>query len=264
VPGLLDSLLEDLRQESTVIESLLAGAGASQWSAPTPAAGWTIGDQVTHLAYFDEAANLAAVDEVAFRDQANELQTHGPDFSAWVADQYRSMAPSDQHVWFQRARSQLLATFASLDSRSRLPWYGSPMSAASTVTARIMETWAHGQDIAEALHVEYRQSMRIYHVAHLGVRTFAFSFVVHGLEAPDVPVWVDLEAPDGTRWTWGDPDAPETVTGRALDFCHVTTQRRHLSESALITRGPVATQWLKLAQSFAGPPALAKPRAGGK
>jgi uncharacterized protein (TIGR03084 family) len=119
-----------------------------------------------------------------------------------------------------------------------------------------METWAHGQDVADALVRKYPQSMRLYHVAHLGVRTFSFSFRVHGLEIPDVSVRVDLEAPDHTRWTWGDPESQEAVTGRALDFCYVVTQRRHVSETELMVQGPVAAQWLKVAQAFAGPPTI--------
>jgi uncharacterized protein (TIGR03084 family) len=262
VADLLQGLLDDLRGETRVVESMLNALPATQWAVETPAEGWSIGDQVTHLAYFDDAATLAAVDEDGFRAHAKELESHGPDFSAWVADQYRSMRSSDQHTWFRRARARLIAMFEPLSSKERLPWYGPPMSAASCISARIMETWAHGQDIAEAINFEYPQSMRLYHVAHLGVRTFAFSFQVHGIAVPDVPVTVDLEAPDGSRWTWGDPDSREKVTGPALDFCYVVTQRRHLSDTELVARGPFAIQWLKVAQAFAGPPTLGKAPAG--
>jgi uncharacterized protein (TIGR03084 family) len=262
VADLLQGLLDDLRDETTVVESMLKALRPTHWSLATPAEGWSIGDQVTHLAYFDEAATLAVVDDDGFGAHAKELESHGPDFSAWVADQYRSMRPSDQHAWFRRARARLIATFEPLVSKERLPWYGPPMSAASCISARIMETWAHGQDIAEALNLDYPQSKRLYHVAHLGVRTFAFSFQVHDLPVPDVPVWVDLEAPDGTRWTWGDPKSTEVVSGSALDFCYVVTQRRHVSNTELVARGPFANQWLKVAQAFAGPPTLGRAPAG--
>ena len=56
-------------------------------------------------------------------------------------------------AWFDAARADLLVTFAELDPRARLPWFGPAMSAESALTARLMETWAHTQDIADALGV---------------------------------------------------------------------------------------------------------------
>jgi uncharacterized protein (TIGR03084 family) len=252
----LQSLLDDLRDETKVIEFILSGIRPADWSMATPAEGWSIGDQVTHLAYFDEAATLAAVDEEGFRVQAGLLESHGPDFSAWVADQSRSMDPRDQYEWFRRVRDRLICVFEPLDAKARVPWYGPSMSAASCISARIMETWAHGQDIADAVGTEYPQSMRLYHIAHLGVRTLAFSFLVHELPVPDVSVTVNLEAPDGTRWVWGDPREPDSVVGSAIDFCYVVTQRRPVRDTSLTVCGPVATEWLTVAQAFAGPPTL--------
>jgi uncharacterized protein (TIGR03084 family) len=65
-------------------------------------------------------------------------------------------------------------------------------------------------------------------------------------------VHVALTAPDGTWWTWGD-DAADAVRGDALDFCLVVTQRRHLDDTDLSVTGPVARQWIAIAQAFAGP-----------
>jgi uncharacterized protein (TIGR03084 family) len=258
----LQALLDDLSDETTTLESILNDLRPAQWSLATPAEGWSIGDQVTHLAYFDEAATLAAMDEDGFRRQAGDLGSRGPDFSAWVADQYRSMDWRDQHEWFRRARTRLIATFEPLDVKAAIPWYGPPMSASSCVSARLMETWAHGQDVADALAIAYPQSLRLSHIAHLGVRTIGFSFLVHGVAAPDVPVRVDLEAPDGSRWTWGEPESSERVTGQAVDFCLVVTQRRHVRETGLDVRGGIAAQWLSLAQAFAGPPTFARAALG--
>ena len=254
----LQTLLDDLSEETTTLESMLNDLRPVQWSFATPAEGWSIGDQVTHLAYFDEAATLAAMDEGGFRRQADDLESRGPDFSAWVADQYRSMDSREQYEWFRRARTRLIAAFQTLDAKARIPWYGPPMSASSCVSARLMETWAHGQDIADALAIEYPPSLRLRHIAHLGVRTIGFSFLVHGEAAPDTPVRVDLEAPDGSRWTWGEPESPERVTGQAVDFCLVVTQRRHVRDTSLDVRGRVAAQWLSMAQAFAGPPTFGR------
>jgi uncharacterized protein (TIGR03084 family) len=255
---LLAGLLEDLDAESDVVTSMLETLSTEQWRLMTPALGWDVGDQVTHLAFFDECATLAAVDEDSFRKQARELESHGPNFSAWVAEQHRSMSLEARYNWLIKARTGLLATFSSIDAKRRLPWYGPPMSPASSLTARIMETWAHGQDVAEAVGITYPQSSRLVHVAFLGIRTLGFSYRVRGLEPPDTSVFVCLEAPDGTVWTWGDSDAPDSVTGSAVDFCRVVTQRCRAEETELVASGKVATQWLGIAQAFAGPPTLAK------
>jgi uncharacterized protein (TIGR03084 family) len=128
------------------------------------------------------------------------------------------------------------------------------MSAASLATARLMETWAHGEDVAAALGATREPTDRLRHVAYLGVRTRQFAFLSRGLSAPDSEVRVELTAPGGALWTFGPDDAPERVTGPALDFCHLVTRRRHRDDLALVAEGPGADRWLDLAQAFAGPP----------
>jgi uncharacterized protein (TIGR03084 family) len=128
------------------------------------------------------------------------------------------------------------------------------MSLASSLTARIMETWAHGQDVFDARSTPHPVTAGVRHVAYLGYRTVGFSFVNRGLEAPTAPIGVVLTAPDGAEWSFGDPSAPDRVAGPALDFALVVTQRRHRDDTALTVTGPVATRWMEIAQAFAGPP----------
>jgi uncharacterized protein (TIGR03084 family) len=128
------------------------------------------------------------------------------------------------------------------------------MGARSFITARLMETWAHGQDVADALGVEREPSPRLRHVAHIGVRARPFSYANRKLPMPDREIHVALAAPDGDTWTWGDPSAADTVRGPALDFCLAVTQRRHVSDTALEVTGDAAQEWMSIAQAFAGPP----------
>jgi uncharacterized protein (TIGR03084 family) len=254
MPVDLGQLLADLEDETKVVDELLAEGGVEIWSLPTPADGWSVTDQVSHLAYFDDAASLAATDPDRFRCEATALMALGPSFTEQVAARYRSLSPADLLKWFREARARYIEIFASLDAGMRLPWYGPPMSAASSATARLMETWAHGKDIADTVGADHPPSRRLRHIAHLGVSTFAFSFEAHGLDVPTTPVRVELSAPGGVVWVWGDPDADETVTGAALDFCLLVTQRCHPRDTALVAVGPAARQWLSVAQAFAGPP----------
>lgn len=250
----MDQVLDDLVAETHVLRDLVAGLDDAAISAPTAAVGWSIRDQLTHLAYFDETATQAATDPSAFRCDAATLMAGGMDFPDRIAAEHAGLGADEVREWFTRARAGFVATFRGLPPKRRLPWYGPDMSALSSATARLMETWAHGQDVADALGRHREPTDRLRHIAHLGVRTVGFSFTLNGRPAPAAPIRVELDAPSGALWTWGPDDATDRVTGTALDFCLVVTQRRHVEDTALVVAGPVATEWIPLAQTFAGTP----------
>ncbi len=249
----MDSLLTDLAAETIGFEAMIATLPDVQWQHSTPADGWTIADQVSHLAYFDDMATLAATDPQAFVASRAEAIADVDGFTARIAAANRARTPQDLLAWFRSARSRLVGAFAVADPSLRLPWYGPDMSATSAITARIMETWAHGQDVADALGVEHAPTAAIQHVAYLGVRTRGFSFAQRGLE-PGADVLVELSGPMGEQWSWGPNDALDVVRGEAVEFCLVVTQRVNIADTDLVVHGPGATQWMQIAQAFAGPP----------
>jgi uncharacterized protein (TIGR03084 family) len=261
MPADMAALLADLRAESAALDAILAPLSPQQYLLPTPAEGWCVSDQVSHLAFFDEAALLAAVDPDQFRVEAAQLIARGPGFPDEVAARYRTRPGPELRDWLLAARAALLDRFAAIEPSRRLPWYGPEMSAASSVTARLMETWAHGQDIADALGVSRPATARLRHIAHIGVSTIGFNFALHGLPAPGQPVRVEIEAPDGELWAWGPAGAANLVRAPALDFCLVVTQRRHPADTALTAAGPVAEKWISIAQAFAGAPGPGRPPA---
>ncbi|PRZ42060.1 uncharacterized protein (TIGR03084 family) [Antricoccus suffuscus] len=251
----MHALLTDLGAETGVINDMVGDIAPADWDRPTPADGWSIRDQVSHLAFFDAAAALAATDADEFHKQTAELRAKGGDtFTEEIANRYRSMPGTELLQWFQKERRNLIETFTDIDPKARLPWYGPDMSAASSVTARMMETWAHGQDIADALGVTREPTLRLRNIAHLGVSTYGFAYGLRGLDVPEVPVRVELSAADGSTWTWGPEDAADRVTGTALDFCLVVTQRRNIADTQLHTEGATAAEWMSIAQAFAGVP----------
>jgi uncharacterized protein (TIGR03084 family) len=257
MPVDMAALAADLAAESAVTRALVAGLEEAGWRAPTPAAGWDIADQISHLAYFDEVAVQSAVRPDEFRAALTAARDHfDPDL---IAARYRDRAGVELLAWFDTARAELLGTFATMDPQQRLPWFGPAMSAASSLTARLMETWAHTQDIADALGVTREPTSRLRHVAHIGIGARAFSYAARGQVMPGTPVRVELTAPDGTAWTWGPADAPDRVSGTALDFCLLVTQRRRRDDLALAVAGPAAQQWMAIAQAFAGPPGPGRP-----
>lgn len=251
MPVSMDALCADLAAESASLRELLTPLDEQHWRTPTPAPGWTIADQVSHLAYFDVVALQSAVDPEAFRVT---LEREGDADTGGIAERYRGLSGAELLSWFDTARAGLIVGFGALDPSLRVPWFGPPMSAASSLTARIMETWAHGQDVADALGVTREPTDRLRHVAHIGVGARPFSFMIHGRELPIEPIRVELTGPRGDVWSWGPAEADDRVTGPALDFCLVVTQRRHPADTALQVTGPAATEWIGIAQAFAGPP----------
>ncbi|MGQ4596608.1 TIGR03084 family metal-binding protein [Nocardia sp. R6R-6] len=255
------ALLHDLEREGDLLINCLFSSPPQVWETATPAVGWAIRDQVSHLAFFDDFALLALTDADRFRSEAARLTGRGSDFPDRVAEDYRQMAPADLFNWFIDSRSRLITAFAGEDPRRRLPWFGPDMSVASSATARLMETWAHGQDVYDAVGVDHPVGPGIRSIAHLGVSTFAFAYRLNGRPVPDDPVRVELNAPDRDEvWTWGPDDAANRITGPARDFVLVVTQRRHAQDTELIIHGEVASSWMDIAQAFAGAPGRKRAR----
>jgi uncharacterized protein (TIGR03084 family) len=259
---LVAALADDLAAESAELRAVLAGLPEADWARPTPAEGWTVTDEVTHLAYFDETTRLSLTDPERFLAEAGELTAAGDDFADRVAAEYHSLAPGKALAWFDQARAGLLEAYRQVDPAARLPWYGPPMSPASSVTARLMETWAHGQDILDTFGLARPPAPRLRHVADIGIRALPYSYAVNGLPVPSAPIRVELDGPDGQRWSWGAAGAADRVTGDALEFCLVVTQRRHRDDTGLSVTGDVARQWIGIAQSFAGPAGPGRKPAG--
>ena len=250
----LARVLADLTAEGDLLERLVAPLDAAGWRTPTPAAGWTVAHQVAHLAWTDEVAVTAATDERAWEEVVRAALEDPAGFVDTAAARGAAADPPALLDRWRAGRRSLADTLARHPEGERLPWFGPPMSATSMATARFMETWAHGLDVAEALGASPRPSERIRHVAHLGVRTRDFAFATHDLDPPVEEFRVELRSPGGATWTWGPEDAAQAVRGPAYDFCLLVTRRRHRADLALEATGADADRWLSVAQAFAGPP----------
>ncbi|CQR63439.1 TIGR03084 family metal-binding protein [Streptomyces leeuwenhoekii] len=255
-------VVDDLREESRELDALVADVSPEQWSLPTPAPRWTIAHQIAHLAWTDRAALLAVTDPDGFRALAGQALAAPDTFVDEGAEEGAALPPAALLAAWREGREALDRALRAGAPGARFPWYGPPMSAASMATARLMETWAHGLDVADALGVTRAPTDRIRHIARLGVRTRDFAHTVHGLPVPAEPFRVELTGPAGDLWAYGPEDAPQRVTGPALDFCLLVTQRANRADLALRAQGPDADRWLDLAQAFAGPPGTGRPPKG--
>lgn len=162
--------------------------------------------------------------------------------------------PEDLLHFWRDTRANLLCRLEMMGPKDRLAWYGPDLGARSFATARLMETWAHTQDIFDTLGKKRVNHARLKHVAHMGVKTFGWSFKIRGMKAPRVTPCVELSGPCGEQWKWGDTGQANRVWGSAEAFCLVVTQRRNLADTRLEYRGKDARRWLAIAQAFAGVP----------
>lgn len=255
----MQKVLDDFRAERSELIGILEAAGPEAFDLPTPAEPWTVRDQVSHLAFFDDEALKAATDSDAFFAGVARMAEVGADvYMDQHIERGREMQPGEVLEWLRASGHDLASAMDGRDPEERVPWYGPPMRARSFVIARIMETWAHGQDVVDALGVDRQPTDRLFHIAELGIRTFRFSYENRGLEAPEERVRVALRGPTGTVRVWND-ESSNSVTGPLEDFCLVVTQRRHLDDTHLVLEGPIAEEWMRIAQVFAGPPGPGRP-----
>lgn len=249
----LDQLLIDLAAENDDLDARVADLADAGWAQPTPAAGWSVAHQVAHLAWTDQVAVLAATDVDGFTEVLAGAAADPMGFVDTAAERDAARPPAQLLAQWRTGRTQLLQALAAATPGVKLPWFGPPMSPTSMATARLMETWAHGQDVADALGQQRVPTARLRHICHIGVRTRGFAYLVNGRELPPGDVRVELTAPDGELWSWGSSDT-DVVRGPAEDFCLRVTQRRHVDDLALRATGDAAEEWLRIAQAFAGPP----------
>lgn len=248
----MHAICADLQAEHAALDTLLIGLDEAGWDTPTPAPGWMVRDQISHIGSTDRTATIATAEPQRFY---TEILAQPREYrSVAQLEVGRSMSGVELLAWWRAGRRTMLEVFGRLDAKTRIPWFGPAMSAVSFATARLMETWAHGQDIVDAFGLLRPATERLRHVAYIGVLARPFSYATRGQAAPAEPVYVALQSPSGSSWTWGDATAANRVTGAALDFCLVVTQRRHVADTSLQVVGPAAREWMHMAQAFAGPP----------
>jgi uncharacterized protein (TIGR03084 family) len=256
---------QDLIEEQESLDAVVASLSAEQWARETSSPRWSVGDQIGHLTYFDGTAALAITDPEAFGAHRRELLRSISDDGATddaTLSSSRAMSPPDLLAAWRRNRQTLAAAASKLTEGARVEWYGPSMSAKSFLTARLMETWAHGQDVIDAVGATRAPTDRLRHIAQLGVITRRWSYANRGLPVPEGEVRVELTGPSGDMWIWEPERAAGSIAGPAADFCLVVTQRRHVDDTALVIRGDAARDWMLNAQAFAGRPTDGPPPGG--
>ena len=247
----------DLRAEADALYAFLGTLREEDWSRPTAFKRWTPWDVVAHLHFFDRVSLVALEGREAFaarRDALSKAALAGATHTELARREIGDLAPAELRERWSRTCHAMARQLGESDPQRRLPWFGPDMGVRTFTTARLMETWAHGQAIYDLMGATRAPTDRLRHVATLGVKTFGWTFANRRLAPPGPPPYVRLVAPSGAIWEWNEPSESECVRGDALDFCQVVAQTRHVADTRLEVVGPVATRWISIAQCFAGPP----------
>ena len=257
--------MAELRAETDELLEVLENVGAEDFETPTPAEGWDVADQVAHLAYFDRVAVRAIEEPGEFADWLGSVAA---DASALEKAQgeIAALAPRPLLEEFRSAREAYLAAAVSHPG-ARLAWFGPAMSSESMTTARLMETFAHGVDIRDALGEQIFFSERHLNVVYLGYRTIGFSFRNRGLEPPAGDIEIRVRMPDGSTRSFGEASLDAAgqenrVSGALGDLALLVVQRRNAADLDLQVSGEDARRWVGIAQAFAGPPGPGRPPKG--
>jgi len=248
---------QDFLEESLALAAIVEPLDEAHLKQVTQFKNWTIEDVIGHLYMFTRAAALTLRNtedfQAFFRPIAADLQKG------------KSLLET-QHDWLGDTGGRVLVTlwregfeetaeaYSTADPKARLAWAGPDMSARSCITARQMETWAHGQEIFDCLGLERVDTDRIRNIAHLGISTYGWTFVNRRMEVPEPMPYVRLDAPSGAVWEWNDSQNDNMVSGSATEFCQVVTQTRNVADTSIRTVGEAAKSWMENAQCFAGPP----------
>ncbi len=243
----------DFREECDVLANEVSGISESEWKMPTQFKNWTLNDIFVHLHFWNEMADWSLTDERSFRKRLQKVA---------VGLQAGSMRPIENSViklhgrqlfdvW-RKFSTKMSERWSDLDPKLRVPWTGPDMSVRSSMTARQMETWAHGQAVFDLFGRVRPESDRIKNVVVLGVNTFGWSHKVQGLPIPEQMPKLELKAPSGSVWTFGE-DGAGSISGDAVEFAQIVTQVRNVLDTNLKREGEVANSWMASAQCFAGP-----------
>jgi uncharacterized protein (TIGR03084 family) len=246
----MQDLLDDLGAEQRWLQDLLRTIDTDAWLLPTPARGWDVRDTIAHLADTDEMAIATATGRPGSINERADAAASVEDVTYQGVLQGRRKPGTAVLTWWESSAANLHDMFVAIDPNVRVPW-GIGMRPPSLITARLMETWAHGLDVCAALRVEPVDTDRLAHVAWLATRALPYAYSFAGREPPPDPLRVELTLPSGAEWTMGPSTAANRITGPAGEYCRVFVQRSKLPDAPNVhAEGDAAVAALSVARAF--------------
>ena len=239
--------IDDLHEEGRILYTFLDTLKDDQWALETPFKNRTVNWVVQHLHDADRWAYHSVTDPDGFRQWMKDRE-------AGIADDAPKYEGRELLETWITYLDDLCSELRKVDPSLRAPWFGPDMGIRMMATARQMETWSHGQDVYDLVGVAREHGDRVKNICHIGVRTYGWTFVNRKMTPPEPLPYVSLTAPSGATWEWNDQSEKDYIQGDAVDFARVVTQGRNIADVPLKVVGDSATEWMAIAQCFAGPP----------
>ncbi|PQM56506.1 MAG: TIGR03084 family protein [Rhodobacteraceae bacterium] len=249
--------VEDFLKESKALHDLMVGRKKSDFRKITQFKDWAISDVFGHLYIFNLAAIKTLESSLTFDSFFKPIWQGLEAGQSFLEVQTPFLKNYDDlgvfEIWWKSCLD-IHKAYSEVDPKRRVKWAGPEMSARSSITARQMETWAHGHEIFDCLGISRREEDYIENIVHMGVSTFGWTFVNRQLPVPGEAPYVSLILPSGKFVSYNEESNSSFVKGDAVDFCQVVTQTRNILDTSLKIKGEAARQWMNLAQCFAGRP----------
>ena len=244
----------DFKTESDALYGVMKDLSDADFRESTQFKGWTLNDVLEHLHMWNWAANESYVNENSFSTFIGMVmsETKGGSLKPFERKWIDGLYGRDLLETWREFYNNMALTFENVDPKMRLKWAGPSMSARSSISARLMETWAHGQEVFDHLGVVRKDGDHIRSIVVLGINTFEWTYVTRGQAIPGLLPFVRLTSPSGELWEFGSESETDYVEGLATEFCQVVTQVRNVADTRLRVSGGVALNWMSKAQCFAG------------
>ena len=245
------TIVDDYEDEQRELYEVLCSLTDDEWATPTPAPGWDVRDQVSHLADTEEvAADTLTAGPRTLNEEAARFPS-GDAFTEAGCDRGRQMSGPEVREWWWSGAERVRSLLRAHDRSTRVPW-GLGMGWKAFVTARLMEHWAHGLDVRAAVNRPPQDGGRLRHIAWICTGAVPYALGVAGVEAPEGhTLRVEVTGPDGELWTYGPGDATDRITGPAGQWCRLAVQRITLDQATdLHADGPLAELALRHARAF--------------
>lgn len=249
----MQDVYTDLVAEAEELDRLVSGLSEQEWATPTPSPGWTVADQIAHLAFIAHLAGAAAGDPAEFGRLASAAKDGFDEAVAAALVQFKAGGNAAILARWRDEQDTAVKALAAFPADKMVPWLVNPLPPSILGAAGLMELFAHGQDVYDALGVKRAVTDRIGHLVFFGTRTRDFGYLARNLTPPAEEFRFELTAPSGAEWKFGPEDASQRITGPAHDFCLLVARRRHHADLALTATGGEAERWLEIAQAYRGP-----------
>ena len=245
------------KEESDALYKLLINADKNSFKLKTQFKSWTINDVLYHLHVWNIAALLSLKNENEFKEfmqnfmEAIKSGNSAREYEKILSDNAEGL---DLLNLWKETYEKISNEFAKSDPKKRVKWAGPDMSVRSSITARHMETWAHGQEIFDQLGFERIDTDRIKNIVVIGVNTFGWTYINRNISIPEKMPKLSLLSPSNELWEWNEDNEEDMISGSATEFSQVVTQVRNFNDTSLKVSGKIANEWMSIAQCFAGPP----------